>query len=273
MRYINEEDVTIPPNIGTFVAVDVEHYKRQGSLSNKGSHQILVNAFKQLWPLKICKGKQPYNLRAQRFYDKAPQLQHQPDRFNRFCRVDTADKACALTFINAIASFPAEPHTEAATSNPPTTATSTVTPQTPLAINVLSPPSIRGHSCDFGSPVHDRLIYAEAESPSASTVATPPLGTRTEAFFPPEDLDPLPLRLFDSPCVAFLDADVDHVDADAAVLFPAGRQSCSETTPAPTSNNKKHQRCDVTRIITNLDTATHTLALSCYFLFAGYNLH
>ena len=64
----------------------------------------------------------------------------------------------------------------------------------------------------------------------------------------------------------FLDPDVEHVhavfQADAAVLFPAGRQSCSETTPAPTSNNKKHQRCDVTRIITNLDTPIHTLALS-----------
>ena len=71
----------------------------------------------------------------------------------------------------------------------------------------------------------------------------------------------------------FLDPDVEHVhavfQADAAVLFPAGRQSCSETTPAPTSNNKKHQRCDVTRIITNLDTPIHTLALSCYLLFAG----
>ena len=73
--------------------------------------------------------------------------------------------------------------------------------------------------------------------------------------------------------LVFLDPDVEHVDAvfeaDAAVLFPAGRQSCNETIPAPTSNNKKHQRCDVTQMITNLDSATHTLALSCYFLFAG----
>ena len=67
----------------------------------------------------------------------------------------------------------------------------------------------------------------------------------------------------------FLDPDVEHVDAvfqaDAAVLFPAGRQSCSETTPAPTSNNKKHQRCDVTRIITNLDAPIHALSLSVIF--------
>ena len=267
LRFNNNEDINIPSNIGTFVAV--EHYRRQGCLSGKDSHQLLVLAFQKVWPAKLSKGSKPFNVRAKRFYEKALQLQHQPDRFNQFCRVDTADKASTLTFINAIASFPAEPHTEAATSNLPTTAISTVTPQALLAINVSAPPRIRGHSCDFGSSVHDRLIYAEAESPSASTVATPPLGTRTEAFFPPEDLEPLPLRLFDSPCVAFLDADVDHVDAalqaDAAVLFPAGRQSCSETTPAPTSNNKKHQRCDVTRIITNLDTATHTLALSCYF--------
>ena len=247
----------------------MEHYKRQGRLSGKDSHQILVQVFQQLLPMKIKKRQQPYNVRAKRFYDKALQLQHQPDRFSQFCRVDTADKASTLTFTNAIASFPAEPHTEAATNNPPTTAATTVTPQAPLAINVSAPPRIRGHSCDFGSSVHDRLIYAEAESPSASTAATPPLGTRTEAVFPPEDLEPLPLRLFGSPCVAFVDPDVDNVDAvlqaDAAVLFPAGRQSCSETTPAPTSNNKKHQRCDVTRIITNVDTATHTLALSCYF--------
>ena len=151
------------------------------------------------------------------------------DRFNQFCRVDTADKSCALTFTNAIASFPAEPQTEAAASNTPPTQTTPFTPQTPLDSIVSSPPRIRGHSCDFGSPVHGRLIYAEAESPSASTVATPPFGTRTEAFFPPEDLEPLPLRLFDSPCVGFVDADVDHVDAalqaDAAVLFPAGRQA------------------------------------------------
>ena len=71
-----------------------------------------------------------------------------------------------LTFINAIASFPAEPHNAAAASNPPTTAATTVAPQAPLANNISSPPRIRGHSCDFGSPVHDRLIYAEAMSPS-----------------------------------------------------------------------------------------------------------
>ena len=227
----------------------MEHYKRQGSLSGKDAHQILVNAFKQIWPLKLGKRSQPYNTRAQRFYEKALQLQHQPDRFSQFCCVGTADKTSTLTFTNAIASFPAEPLTEAAASNTPPTETTPFTPQTPLDSTVSFPPRIRGRSCDFGSPVHDRLIYAEAESPSASTVATPPLGTRTEAFFPPEDLEPLPLRLFDSPCDALLDADVDHVDAalqaDAAVLFPAGRQSCSETTPAPTSNNKKHQSAKV----------------------------
>ena len=265
LRYNNKEEVTIISKIGTLVAV--EHYKRQGSLSSKDSHQILVQVFQQLLPMKIKKRQQPYNVRAKRFYDKALQLQHQPDRFSQFCRVDTADKASTLTFINAIASFPAEPQTEAAASNTPPTETTPFTPQTPLDSIASSPPRIRGRSCDFGSPVQDRLIYTEAESPSASTAATSPLGTRTEAFFPPEPL--LLLRLFDSPCDALLDADVDHVDAalqaDAAVLFPAGRQSCSETTPAPTSNNKKHQRCDVTRIITNLDTATHTLALSCYF--------
>ena len=106
LRYNNKEEVTIISKIGTLVAV--EHYKRQGSLSSKDSHQILVSAFIHLWPLKICKGRQPYNLRTQHLYDKALQLQHQPDRFNQFCRIDTADKACAVTFTNAIASFPAE---------------------------------------------------------------------------------------------------------------------------------------------------------------------
>ena len=164
MSYNNKEDVTILPNIGSFVTV--EHYKRHGSLSNNGSHQILVSAFKQLWLLKLGKHSQPYNLRAQHFYDKALQLQHQSDRISKFCRVDTADNARTLTFINAIASFHAEQHTEAATSNPPSTAATTVTPQAPLAINVSSPPRFRGHSCDFGSSVHDGLIYAEAVSPS-----------------------------------------------------------------------------------------------------------
>ena len=164
MSYNNKEDVTILPNIGSFVTV--EHYKRHGSLSNNGSHQILVSAFKQLWLLKLGKHSQPYNLRAQHFYDKALQLQHQSDRISKFCRVDTADNARTLTFINAIASFHAEQHTEAATSNPPSTAATTVTPQAPLAINVSSPPRFRGHSCDFGSSVPGRLIYAEAVSPS-----------------------------------------------------------------------------------------------------------
>ena len=157
LRFNNKEHIKIPCNIGTFVAV--EHYKRQGRLSGKDSHQILVQVFQQLLPMKIKKRQQPYNVRAKRFYDKALQLQHQPDRFSQFCRVDTADKASTLTFINAIASFPAEPHTEAATNNPPTTAATTVTPQAPLAINVSAPPRIRGHSCDFGSSVHDRLAH------------------------------------------------------------------------------------------------------------------
>ena len=57
MSYNNKEDVTILPNIGSFVTV--EHYKRHGSLSNNGSHQILVSAFIQLWLLKLGKTHSP----------------------------------------------------------------------------------------------------------------------------------------------------------------------------------------------------------------------
>ena len=133
LRFNNKERTNIPCNIGTFVAV--EHYRRQGRLSVKDSHQVLVHTFQKLWPVKLSKGEQPYNVWAQRFYAKALQLQHQSDRFNQFCRVDTANKAFSLTLINAIASFPAEPLTEAAASNSPPTTAPTLTPLVPNPIN------------------------------------------------------------------------------------------------------------------------------------------
>ena len=180
LRFNNNEDINISSNIGNDVAV--EHYRWQGC---KDSRQLLVLAFQKVWPAKLSKGSKPFNVRAKRFYEKALQLQHQPDRFNQFFRVDTADKASTLTFINAIASFPAEPHTEAATSNLPTTAISTVTPQAPLAINVSASPRIRGHSCDFVSSVHtlrranvpvmpkgNVQVDSNNQTPDTQTVAT-----------------------------------------------------------------------------------------------------
>ena len=246
LRFNQGELLSISIDIGLLVAV--EHYKRQGILSSKLSHELLVLAFSNLWFLKVGKGKQPYNARAQRFYNKAIQLQHQPDRFQQFCAVNTANTACALTFVSAIASFPAELQSEAATSNPPATPATTIIPQEQFHFDPSRSllPRICELAFDFSSPVHGSLAHVSMPERTAPTSAASLIDTSAEDVFGVEVLEPLPLLLFQSPPAACPDVDIEDasLQADTAVFFPTTEPHC-DTTPATQPISKKHPRSNL----------------------------